>query len=89
MLRDSVIPPCRLALLRWTIASPGLTTHLPITITFHVSIEQQMSSVGVVKLRRGKTAKYMRDVNTHGDLYAAFQHFVDLLAAKVGNPTLQ
>ena len=40
-------------------------------------------TAGVVKMRRGETAKYMRNVNMHGDLYDAFQHFVTMLSTKV------
>ena len=34
-------------------------------------------------MRRGETAKVFREVNTHGDVYAAFQRWVDVLARKV------
>ena len=41
------------------------------------------SSAGVVKMRRGETARVFREVNTHGDVYAAFQRWVDVLAKTV------
>ncbi len=34
-------------------------------------------------MRRGETARVFREVNTHGDVYAAFQRWVDVLAKKV------
>lgn len=46
-------------------------------------------AAGVVKMRRGETAKHMRNVNMHGDLYVAFQHFVDMLSAKASFPRPQ
>ena len=39
-------------------------------------------AAGVVKMRRGQTARVWREVNTHGDAYAAFQQWVDVLAKK-------
>ena len=39
-------------------------------------------SAGVVKMRRGQTARVWREVSTHGDAYAAFQQWVDELAKK-------
>ena len=34
-------------------------------------------------MRRGETARVWREVNTHGDAYAAFQRWVDVIAKKV------
>ena len=40
-------------------------------------------------MRRGETARVFREVNTHGDVYAAFQRWVDVLAEKVRVQCLQ
>jgi len=48
--------------------------------------QQRLARAGVVKMRRGQTAKLMLRVNDMREVFAAFAHFAELLAAKCAPP---
>jgi len=48
--------------------------------------QQRLARAGVVKMRRGQTAKLMLRVNDMREVFAAFAHFAELLAAKCVPP---